>query len=869
MATSIDDELSQIGAALAAAGDGEPVGLTDEQRTVLASAHTADVLVTIAQCTPNLKYFSVGGGAILKIAEETNQIPAGLATGKRRATKAAVFDALATDSLRMINQQLAPIAAAWANEYRAAFDDPLTQQRITAALATDQPLAHITDLIREDSRLASYERDAILSILDSVYSRQQAMHGNAALPKTAYLSQLSVAGFRGIGPHSEINVAPQPGLTVVYGANGSGKSSFAEALDVLLTGTTGRFTGRGVEWRSAQTNVHKPKSGYVRAIFALGAHGAGTESFVRSWTDDGHLTGAYDKTPSEEMREIGWLDALDEFKPVLGYAELGPLLDEDTFGEATDSNRAEQQETPLARHIRLRAGISDPLVSSIQEAVQSNSTAVGQPFLQELAVWYRLALLLSDRSQQRVHLPTNDGLGITVGRQWRGGLAVLAPPFDQSPLHPRELKWDAFFRFMDRVVGVDNPLRDLRRKENEPGSMPMSVRFARYMLAPLLDLCRDFTTDEHRSILEPQATTPGWTSRAHVYCEMLIEAIYRARLATLSSRVKATWRKIRPGSSVQFHGIALHRVSQTGQSPALRASLDLALDGVRGVERGVLSQGELHSMALSVFLPALMRPESPFGFAVIDDPVQAMDEHAVDGLAEVLGNAAKDLQLIVFTHDKRLLEALHWQGIRHTQINVTRAEESVVTCEPVSDPVSQRIADARMLAEEAVADGEFRHRRNAAYQCRRAIEAACLRAVRGKFARQGFSHQQIESKVEVALRNKDTTTLRLLALAMFEDVGKQRDVRPRMKNNPDEWGKQQEIDTLAQVNALVHAVDLEAAIQSIVQAERDRHGRASDAERTERKAHAEREARAAFGRDPRDLVNDVEQLVKAIERNCV
>lgn len=833
----MDDELSQIGAALAAAGDGEAVALTDEQRTVLASAPTADVLFGIAQHIPALKQVYT-----------------------REKLNAAL-----ENSLRAINERLAPIAAAWANECRIAFGDPSTKQRIAAALTTDQPLVGIADFIREDSRLASYERDSLLRILDNADSKRRDMSGNAALYKAAYLTQISVAGFRGIGPHAELNVAPDPGLIIVYGANGSGKSSFAEALDVLLTGTTGRFAGRGVEWRSAQTNVHHPETGYVRGIFAL--HGRETD-LRRSWTDDGYLSGAYDETPTDDMRAIGWLDALDEFKPVLGYAELGPLLDEDAFGEAADSSFADHRETALARHIRLRTGVgSDPLISSIQEAVQSSGIAIGQPFLQELSLWYRLWLSCSTAAGGTIRFPTNDGFAVNVVAKWRRALRALAPLSDRSLPHPRNLNWGAFIASMEHQTKKNPKLNPLRRFR--PGDSRASNRFVQYMVVPLMDLCRDFIADEHRLIDTPPATTPSWTSRTQVYYETLIEAIYRVRLETLSEQVGDVWRRIRPGSSVQFHGIALRRVSQTDQSPVFRASLDLALDDVRGVERGVLSQGELHSMALSVFLPTMMRPESPFGFAVIDDPVQVMDEHAVDGLAEILGKAANHLQLIVFTHDKRLLEALHWQGIKHTQINVTRAGESVVTCEPVSDPVSQRIADARMLAEEAAVDDEFRHRRNAAYQCRRAIEAACLRAVRGKFARQGLSHQQIESKVEVALRNKDTTTLRLLALAMFEDVGKQRDVRPHMKDNPDEWGKQQEIDTLAQVNALVHAVDLGAAVQSIVQAERGRHGRASDAERAEREAHAEREARAAFGRDPRDLVNDVEQLVKAIERNCV
>jgi len=60
----------------------------------------------------------------------------------------------------------------------------------------------------------------------------------------AYLASIEVAGFRGIGPLSKLELEPGPGLTVVVGRNGSGKSSFAEALEVLLTGDrSGRLSG--------------------------------------------------------------------------------------------------------------------------------------------------------------------------------------------------------------------------------------------------------------------------------------------------------------------------------------------------------------------------------------------------------------------------------------------------------------------------------------------------------------------------------------------------------------------------------------------------------------------------------------------------
>ncbi len=53
----------------------------------------------------------------------------------------------------------------------------------------------------------------------------------------------------------------------------------------------------------------------------------------------------------------------------------------------------------------------------------------------------------------------------------------------------------------------------------------------------------------------------------------------------------------------------------------------------------------------------------PFRFVVVDDPVQSMDPAKVDGLARVLEDAAKTRQVVVFTHDDRLPEAVRRLGI--------------------------------------------------------------------------------------------------------------------------------------------------------------------------------------------------------------
>src|SRR5262245_20969376 len=134
-----------------------------------------------------------------------------------------------------------------------------------------------------------------------------------------------------------------------------------------------------------------------------------------------------------------------------------------------------------------------------------------------------------------------------------------------------------------------------------------------------------------------------------------------------------TWRLLRQNSNVE-----LGRIELTGTGSARRVKLDVTVDGVSGAALGVMSQGELHSLALSLFLPRATLPESPFRFVVIDDPVQSMDPARVDGLARALEETARTRQAIVFTHDERLAEAVRRLNIKTTILSLTRRPEPVV-----------------------------------------------------------------------------------------------------------------------------------------------------------------------------------------------
>ena len=99
-------------------------------------------------------------------------------------------------------------------------------------------------------------------------------------PPGVYLGAITVAGFRGIGPATTLPLHPGPGLTLVVGRNGSGKSSFAEGAEVLLTGTSLRWEGRTKAWKLGWRNLHQA----LRDQAALPPAGGEYRGHPRCWS---------------------------------------------------------------------------------------------------------------------------------------------------------------------------------------------------------------------------------------------------------------------------------------------------------------------------------------------------------------------------------------------------------------------------------------------------------------------------------------------------------------------------------------------------------------------------------------------------------
>ena len=140
---------------------------------------------------------------------------------------------------------------------------------------------------------------------------------------------------------------------------------------------------------------------------------------------------------------------------------------------------------------------------------------------------------------------------------------------------------------------------------------------------------------------------------AEDWLRSIATTIHNERFEPIKERVKKIWEMLRTQSHVE-----LENVTFQGRSTSRRVSLDVTVDGKLAGALGVMSQGELHSLALALFLPRATLEYSPFRFLLIDDPVQSMDAARVEGLARVLEMVAKKRQVVIFTHDDRLTEAI-------------------------------------------------------------------------------------------------------------------------------------------------------------------------------------------------------------------
>jgi hypothetical protein len=112
---------------------------------------------------------------------------------------------------------------------------------------------------------------------------------------------------------------------VVVGRNGSGKSSFAEALEVLLTGELRRWEKLSAVWRQGWRTMHQPEHAEITAEFLV--QDAGPAMVQRTWPAgaDFARSSVFVQVAGEKRAGPGrleWSVALADHRPFLAHSEL-------------------------------------------------------------------------------------------------------------------------------------------------------------------------------------------------------------------------------------------------------------------------------------------------------------------------------------------------------------------------------------------------------------------------------------------------------------------------------------------------------------------------------------------------------------------
>ncbi|WP_455648164.1 AAA family ATPase [Nocardia salmonicida] len=734
-----------------------------------------------------------------------------------------------------------------------------------------------------------------------------------------FLRSITVQGFRGIGPAATLRLNPGPGLTLVVGRNGSGKSSFAEAAEFALTGGNRRWDGRSTAWREGWRNLHEPDTARID-VELLTAGEEPQVSVATRWDESAELADAQwtERRGSEPATAVDphvQRQRLDLYRPFLSYSELGALVDgkpSDLF-DALHRLLGLDELAAAAEQIRLRKleleravkdsrqshadllvelaeadderahGVADllrtpdPDLDAVAGAVADSVLGIDGPeglrailrltlpdTVQVAAAADRLAeaarnvarhatvdtdadlRVLALLTRAREHVTASGSCPCPVcGRDeldadWitaadseiayrteeLAALQAATAEFGSALVAARNLLAELPVELGSAIAGRSNPVRTFEptaRQANPPAGLASSyaasdsLRNRREIVgqlwsewAELATVDEDQLPDRLRTIhaeltvelaalqrdtrteldrldtvwsplvprilawLDPARAVADHASELRVvkkaadWLKSATATIREERMRPLETTARWVWSTLRQQSNVELGAIRL----QGSAGTARRVLLDVTVDDVDGAALGVMSQGELHALGLSLFLPRATVAHSPFRFVMIDDPVQAMDPAKVDGLARVLAEVAGTRQVVVFTHDERLAEAVRRMQLDATVLEVQRRERSIVEVRVTGDPVRRYLDDARSLLRTpqlpaAIADELV------ATCCRSAIEAAGLAKARQELLAGGLEHGEVERRVRNAHTTRAMITLAIMGVgARVDDLNK-------------------------------------------------------------------------------------------------
>ena len=777
----------------------------------------------------------------------------------------------------------------------------------------DRLQSHGTPAPTSDLVLAAYQSDHDLEAVLAGGELPQPEADRSEVPTAkadVWLDRVRAEGFRGIGPQATLILQPQAGLTLVIGRNGSGKSSFAEAAELALTGDSMRWSQRPVVFREGWRNLHH--DGDSEIALQLRVDGQPNVSLRTRWTRD-----AKGPSDAETVAFVGrerqpdgqapeWLGQINLYRPFLSardlervitakpaelYDALAPILGLDPLStadtrlqkhrkeredrakalresfnqlrtelndvdddRATESlkalgkqaaradlqalttlvdGRADAADDPAATAARRLLDGELPDVGGAQVKLEEAEAAVERLAGSDSAAAVRTAELL--RQAMNLHGEEGDQPCpvCRAGRLdagWRAGAEAEVARLNEIATTARA----AHDQVRAARAEVTSRLQTARRELGAAAAalettMPGPAKRLREALVAetwppvvtayngLVEAATEWLAHRQDVWREPGASLRRWLDAATVVrseadglatinnartvLNKAMAEIRAARLAAFVGQSARIWQRLRQESNVE-----LHEMRMEGATTQRKIRFPVSVDGEEANALAVMSQGELHALGLAVFLPRACAEASPFRFVVVDDPVQSMDPAKVDGLAEVLGEIAETRQVVVFTHDDRLPEAVRRLGLEATVWEVSRRERSVVELRKADDPADRYLADAYALAAAKELPEDARYPVVAGF-CRSALEAAGMDRYRSRRYAAGESYETVEKTLSEAF-----TVQQKLTLALLDDPARGGELYGYLNKEFGHWA----MATVKTVAAATHGASGPMALPTVV-----------------------------------------------------
>ena len=701
----------------------------------------------------------------------------------------------------------------------------ITEEPTAASADQSEQSVHdvILEMLEQDPALDAAVRDAVLDALAEVVGHAQDDVETQTAP--TFLTSISVVGFRGIGRQARLDLYPAPGLMVVSGRNGSGKSSFAEALELALTGTSYRWHKKETLWAESWQNLHHPDPCAIRVGFT--AEGTGPFTIGLDWAPGAALaeraswTQAGSDKRVDGTDDLGWARPLELWRPVLSYDELGwvfdggpsalydalaKLLGLEVLADAEKWLAAQLKSTKAARERAddERKRLLTVLADSADERAQRATALLrkkGAPLDEVLALATGsddsgLQVAPALRALTQLDTPTLEEIDVAATRLRAAGRAVAATTGNlvdstrqrvdllQAALRFHghvgdsecpvcgegrlDSEWAA--RTRDTIASTEEALGEYRSAATEltharsaatnlltrvhpvgevagvelpalaaynqavaavQPSPDDDTELAAHLESTLVavvavgDTLRTQAGDAlklRESTWAPLAAQlGGWVpmeeearaldgtlktmTAAKKWMTDHGVAFRNLRLEPVAAQARKIWAQLRQESNVDLGDITLQ-----GTATRRRAILGGSVDGQPTKALSVMSQGELHALALALFLPRATAANSPFRFVVLDDPIQAMDPGKIDGFVQVLSEIAQTHQVIVFSHDDRLASVIRETGVDARLVEVVRETGSKVTVRDNINPALRQVNDIFALIKDDRLSDEIRAR---------------------------------------------------------------------------------------------------------------------------------------------------------------